>query len=155
MDTGDWVWMSARRPLSMALPVVRVVVGGAGRLDDERAEQAVAPRRDAVHMVVEVAGADLRIRVPAIVHELGADDLAGRVRPVERRVKLQRVAGDRHDLARLEPVRGVEPDTHQRSRLERAGRGGGAGEPGPRWRRPGPAVTSARPASVYGRTVCS
>ena len=64
-----------------------VVVGGAVRLDDELAHQAVAPVVDAVDVVVEEDVVELDVRVPAVLDELGAGPLAGRVGVGEWRVE--------------------------------------------------------------------
>ena len=55
----------------------RVVVGGALRLDDELADQAVAPVVDAVDVVVPEDVVEHDVREPDLLDELGADPLVG------------------------------------------------------------------------------
>ena len=98
---------------------LRIVVGGALRLDDQLADEAVAPVVDAVDVRVEEDVVELDVRVPAVLDELHAGVLTRGVRVLERlgqRDRLRRGVdrGDLTDLdvlgrqARCDPLAGLE-----------------------------------------------
>ena len=75
--------MSTIVPESTSAPVCGIVVGGALRLDDQLADEAVAPVVDAVDVRVEEDVVELDVRVPAVLDELHAGVLTRRVRVLE------------------------------------------------------------------------
>ena len=92
----------------------RIVVGRASRFDDELTDQAVTPAVDPVHMVVPEDVVEGGVGIPAVLDELGAGELTGRVvllEPLDEGHGLgDRV--DRKDLLdvdRLEPLADGEP----------------------------------------------
>ena len=104
------------------LPARGVVVGGPRRLDDECADETVLPAADAVDMVVEVRRTNLRVGVPAVADELGADDRADGMCPVEGTVEHDRVGTlDRGDTTDLERAGLLQSHADERPDAEPAG----------------------------------
>ena len=100
---------------------VRVVVGRPGRLGDEGAEQAVLPRCERPYVVMEVGGAELDVRVPAVTHELGAYHLTGVVSVLEGLLEHQLVAFNGLYAAHLERVRLIHAHPDEDAGLETGG----------------------------------
>ena len=86
-----------------------VVVRGALRLDDQLADQAMAPVVDGVHVVVPEDVVELDVGVPDVLHELGTRPLTSRVSVGEGRREGDRGANDRGDLANFDAF-GAFPD---------------------------------------------
>ena len=111
VDIGD-------RPASQLGAGAWIVVGRSRRLGDERAEQAMPPRIDGVHVVVEVRGAELDVRVPAIADELGAHDLSLAMAEAQRAIQDERVSLDPVNSSDLERAVLLHSDTNEHARLE-------------------------------------
>ena len=81
-----------------------VVERGAVRLDDELADEALAPAVDPVHVVVPEDVVQLHVGIPAVLDELGAGALAGGVVVAQRLGQRERPRGpvDGGDLVHLD-----------------------------------------------------
>ena len=110
------------------------------------------PRLHTVHVVVEVRRADLRIGVPAVAHELGADDRSPPGCGSRAVGRGDAVPVDRHDAADLEPCVISRFDTDQRTPRRKRGcvdRPRSDTARGRDW------LSDVPPDSANGRTVCS
>src|SRR5919108_254760 len=117
-ETTASVWMSATGPLRISTPLRGSTVRRAGWLRDEGAEKPVLPRREAVHVVVEVGSAELDVGIVAVAYEFRAYHLAGRVGVAQGLVADQRVvAHPQHSLDLEGPVL-VHSHPHQDARLK-------------------------------------
>ncbi len=83
---------------------MRIVIGRMRWFGDQRPKEPVPPCVQRIHVVMEVGGPELHVRVSAVAHELVADDLPGGVLETQWSGQAQEHAVNRADAGDLEAV---------------------------------------------------